>query len=455
MTHPDERDFHQRTLEYTGGLVPVSPAGVCTGPGTASLLAGQVSVLSAVNLLARTHPRVLICVPDVPLLVDLPLGATSLQEACRQLAESVRPDFAVELVDRIPDDVDTIGIGNDAPHGTVYAGGRRWTALTSATPVEITQDPSSMLGSALAVVLAHGYIFRRSIGETSQVDWGVSLWSLTETTEATGPSELDPVDVGTVWLIGAGAVGSCLAWWLRMIGVRGTWHVIDDDIVKGLNVARSLTFFWGDIDGVASSPSFKCDSVARWLPGAIAHRVRWDTFRRGGDSLPDVIVPVANEDGVRGKVAHLGHPAVIHATTGPRSVSELHRHIPGRDGCLSCRLPADAPTFQCATESSGEQTYLVLGDAALPFLSAGAGLLLLTGLLKLQLGVWDQRDVNQWRLHFGGPTIQRVSWSCSAGCESVPSPRTRAAVHNQCRWAHLDRDAAGLEHLDGGWDPGG
>lgn len=433
--------FHLRSRAYTGGFVPTTPVGVTSGITTAHTIAGQIAILSAVNLLARSHPHLVIAVPDAPLLINSPMGAATLREACSRLAVAVDPSLIVEMMDAIPEGMDSMGIGIDAPKGSVFVGGLRWTALVAEEPVAITDDSSSVLGVCMAVVLAHGYLFRRALGWPSMIPWSMSLFSLEQTSESTGPPELNPVDVGTVWLVGAGAVGSCLAWWLRMIGVVGEWHVIDDDVIKQLNLDRSLAFFHRDVEPGPSTPTYKCDVVAGMLPGAVAHRTRWDDFRRLGYPMPDVIIPVANEDSVRAMVTYLGHPAVIHATTGREWTSELHRHLPGSDGCLSCRLPADMPQFACAggdVSASSEETQ---GDAALPFLSAGAGLLLVAGLLQLQHGKWERHDRNHWRVHFAGPVITSSRWSCTANCQSLPLPAVRAEIHRSTRWIDLDREA--------------
>jgi hypothetical protein len=436
--------FHLRSRAYTGGFVPTTPVGVTSGLTTAHTIAGQIAILSAVNLLARSHPHLVIAVPDAPLLVNLPLGASTLREACSRLAAAVDPSLIVETMDVIPEGMDSMGIGIDAPKASVFVGGLRWTALVAEEPVAITDDSSSVLGACMAVVLAHGHLFRRARGWSSTTPWSMSLWSLEQTSEPTGPPELGPVDVGTVWLVGAGAVGSCLAWWLSMIGVVGEWHVIDDDIIKQLNLDRSLAFFHRDVEPGPSAPTYKCDVVAGMLPGAVAHRTRWDDFRDLVLPMPDIIIPVANEDSVRAMVAYLGHPAVIHATTGREWTSELHRHLPGSDGCLSCRLPADMPQFVCADGGLSASSEETQGDAALPFLSAGAGLLLVAGLLQLQYGEWMRHDRNHWRVHFAGPAITSSHWLCSANCQSSPLPAARAHIYGRTRWIDLDREAAGL-----------
>jgi hypothetical protein len=443
VTGYEDDDFHLRSREYTGGHVSTAPMGVTTGVRTADTVAGQISVLSAVNLMARSPTRrLVIAVPESPLLISSPEGGTTLREACIRLATAVRSSLVVEVADIVPEEMDCMGIGDDAPSGTVFVGANRWTAFVADHPVGITEENSSMLGACLAVVLAHGHLFRRALGLSSKVPWSMSLWSLEETSEQTGPPDVDAVDVGVVWLVGAGAVGSCLAWWLRMFGVVGEWHVIDDDVIKHLNLDRSLAYFDADVNEEPGMATYKSDVVARILPGAEAHRMRWDKFRELDLPMPDVIIPIANEDSVRAKVAYLGHPAVIHATTGRVWTSELHRHLPFSDGCLSCRLPTETPRFACAEGEVPSQNEGARNDASLPFLSAGAGLLLLAGLIQLQEGEWANHDRNHWRIHFDGPVIKSSRWPCSQYCETWSLPEVRARNYATTRWFALDQQAA-------------
>jgi hypothetical protein len=372
------------------------------------------------------------------------VNAASLREACSRLASAVDPARIVEVTDVVPEGMDCMGIGDDAPRGTVFVGADRWTAFVGVEPVVITTDNSSVLGACMAVVLAHGCLYRRALGLPSAVPWSMSLWTLGETTERTGPSELDVVDVGTVWLVGAGAVGSCLAWWLSLIGVVGVWHVIDDDHIKQLNLDRSLTSFDADANEDPAAFTYKSEAVAQLLPGAVAHRMRWDAFRGLDLPLPDVIIPVANEDSVRAKISQLGHPAVIHATTGREWTAELHRHLPDKDGCLSCRLPPGTPIFACAEGEVPSQAPGIRNDASLPFLSAAAGLLLLTGLLQLQSGEWERHDRNHWRAHFDEPSLRFSRWSCSQDCATWSLPAVRARNFERTRWFALDRTATAL-----------
>jgi ThiF family len=429
-----------RTLLYTGGVKPTVPAGVTCGPATASTMPGQLAILTAVNILARSHPEIVLAVSDTYLAVPCPTGGATLIDACGRLALAANPDVVITFVDIIPDHILTLGIGADSGRASIYAGGSRWTARTSREPEEITDEPTSMLGVALAVTLATGFIFRTALGWPAVADRAVSLWTFLETVEPTGPAECGSVDLGTVWVVGAGAVGSCLAWWLSFLGVTGTWHIIDGDVVDVTNLNRSLGLFAAHAGLTGHEPVGKAVAAADLIPGAVAEQVWWDEWVATDPPSPDVLIPVANDRGIRPAVAAYGHPATIHATTSPNWTAKLHRHLPGQDGCIACRLPENAPVFGCATGSGEATEGEPRKDAALPFLSSAAGLLLLSGLLHIQHGQWPTHTRNHWRLFFdeSGTALHSSRWCCSQGCEATPAPTIRRAIHGATRWCHLD-----------------
>jgi len=430
----------ERTLLYTGGAKPTTPVAITSGTVTTSTLPGQVAILTAVNILARSHPEIALAVPDQPLRAPCPVGGSTLVETCRRLAQAANPDVMITVTDAVPAGIQTLGIGADAGPALIYAGGARWTGRTAYEPVAITDEASSMLGVGLAVAFATGFLFRTALGWSVVGERAVSLWTLTETTGPTGPADCGPVDLGTVWLVGAGAVGSCLAWWLSFTGVTGIWQIIDGDIAEDTNLNRSLGLFAAHVGLTGIEPVGKASAAAYLINGAVPQPVWWDEWVGADRPSPDVLIPVANERGVRPAVATFGHPATIHATTSPNWTAELHRHLPSQDGCIGCRLPEVAPAFKCATGSAEVSNAEPRNDAALPFLSAAAGLLLLAGLIQIQYGGWTAHTGNHWTLFFNqSPRAIRASrWTCEQNCTATPPPNVRSAVHGGTRWYDLD-----------------
>ena len=119
--------------------------------------------LTAVNLLGRSHPSILLRVQDVPLVQPSPFGGASLLDACHRIVTGIDPANRLEHVPSIPDDVPTMGLGAGCGTAAVYCGGRLWTAVVSPSPVETVPDRSSLIGLGLAVTQASAALFRISL----------------------------------------------------------------------------------------------------------------------------------------------------------------------------------------------------------------------------------------------------------------------------------------------------
>lgn len=429
-----------RTLSYTGGLEPQVPVAITIGPAAAATINGQIAVLTAANMLARVHPGLILVMPEVPLLVPCPAEGGSLPGACARLALAANPDLDVARHATGPAGTIGIGIGADAPPASIYAGAQRWTARTSHAPLPLTDDPSSLIGVGMAVAHACAWAFRRAVALPVPRPHASSLWTMTQTVEATGPSELGPVDVGTVWMVGAGAVGSGLAWWLQYAGLLGDWLILDGDDADETNLNRSLGLFTHHLGSGTQAASKKARAAAELVQGAKGEPLWWNDWVATDPASPDVLIPVANEFGVRPAIAAYGHPAVLYAATSPNWSAELYAHRIGHDGCIACRFPEDAPRFKCSTAPVKSSTGEAGNDAALPFLSGAAGLLILAGLAQLQRGRWGDHGRNHWRWWFDDSATQLSSsrWSCSSLCTAVPQRTVREAVHSHTRWFPLD-----------------
>src|SRR5690348_5542772 len=63
-----------------------------------------------------------------------------------------------------------------------------------------------------------------------------------------------------------------------------------------------------------------------------------DWLAANDEARPDLILPLANERGVRRAIAHRHEPVILHATTSRSWQAQMHRHIAGLDDCIDCRV---------------------------------------------------------------------------------------------------------------------
>ncbi|HLX35648.1 MAG TPA: hypothetical protein VKR30_10465 [Candidatus Limnocylindrales bacterium] len=131
---------------------------------------------------------------------------------------------------------------------------------------------------------------------------------------------------------------------------------------------------------------------------------------------------------------------LLHATTSSSWEAQFHRHIAGRDDCINCRLPAELPAFSCATAPVTNDGGASV-DAAVPALSATAGLMLNAALVRLSHGELADGRQNYTSIDLGGPVPvgpQRRIWDCTDGCSSRQPPSTRALLEAGSRYLDLD-----------------
>jgi molybdopterin/thiamine biosynthesis adenylyltransferase len=430
-----ERD--RRTLEFGVPDVFDVPVGVFVGADAGGTVAGQFAVLAMVNMLARLHRHLSVRIPPAPLHGPSLAGVGRLDEACAAVARSVDPFIRYETDSPC---THAVGLGAAAPAGLPwYAGADGQVALIDRSPVGFVPGDSPSLGAALAACMAASNVLGQVLGH-AQRPVRLSAWDLGEGEEAgRGPAILGPVDVGDVLQVGAGGVGSCLAYWLCEFGIAGRWRVLDGDDVELHNTNRSLGLFPADAGWPGGQPRNKAEAGAK-LIGAGHEPVWYEQFNQEA-FRPDLVLPLANERDVRALIGARGEPLLLHATTSRLWEAQLHRHIPGRDDCITCRMPEprEEVRFACSTvklrEGGSPST-----DAALPFLSAAAGLLLLGGLFRLQHGELVADSQNLWAVCFKDARRhgRRAVHHCSGGCGKVLTPGARRKVHAGRRWSHLD-----------------
>jgi hypothetical protein len=447
------RERDQRSLEC-GALTDAlkRPVVVIAGNDAEHTLAGQVVLLALANLLARVHRQVafVLSSSDVPLRVWSMLDGPTLADAIINTMRAIDPYGRFEVQTTIGDDVVKLGVGNVRERTAFTVGVIGTEVSLGSAPITIADPPRplAVLAGGFAACLGAAAIYRAVHSQPPMPHVRMSAWNLgpSDGPSRSGPAKVvDVVDVGDVVMVGAGAVAAALAYWIRQIGVTGNWHAVDGDRVKLHNTNRGMLFLpvhAGWVNGVLteSCADFKTSVIAEVL-GATPHPAWYQDWVRGTRPHYDLILPLANEHGVRHAIASLYEPILIHASTSQAGAALLHRHIPGRDDCLDCRLPGKKMQFECSTAvveaEDGTST-----DAALPFLSAMAGLMLTSALLRLQAGELASATNNLvvWNLLAKQSIHTAGLYSCDDACASLQVPaEVRRTLNQGKRWFDLGR----------------
>lgn len=429
---------------------------ITIGPDVAATYAGQVAFLLAVNLTARWCRCLRIgAAPvgvDPRLARTVGLDAPRLDELAAVMAQRADP-FGVFAIGGEGHHAELeLHVGaEEAPSSAYCVRGDGWLALGGAAVRERAHGlgvGDNPLGAALAAAVGCAWLFRRAVDEDPHAlpqSVVLSLWNLRGATAAVDGPSLHG-DLGKVMLVGCGAVGSAIAWLASLTPLTARWLLVDGDTVDPTNLNRSPLFVADDI-GAA-----KCDIVAslltrvgrevvavpEWFDDALA-------ARRVFDDRPDVVIPAANDRGVRHGVQHQVPPLQVYGTTGRDWQAFLGRHIPLTEDCLACRFPSNraAPPLACATAhvlvpDLAEPSV----DAALPFLSSAAAIMAVAELAKMVGSGQYPMNGNFACLDFRGRlddffVEQRVR---AAGCFCLDQQPIWAALNG--RTIHVSRSVA-------------
>lgn len=434
-----------RSEEYLGQPIGhLAAVHVAIDAAAAANAAGQLALLALANQLARTSRRITFTVPDADavVLARTPFSGSTLGDVLLATVRAIDPCGEFAMGDRAAGPCVSIGLGSEVGAGfDWYLGADHAMAYLSRRPTAFTAVPSTMRGAALASCLGAAAVLREQLG-LAVAPRVVSAWNyLEENAAAKGPASLEVLDIGSTLMVGAGAVGAALGYWLHAFGVKGDeWAVVDEDVVKLHNTNRGLAFTAAHAGRPEGEEQRKAAIVAALIGGSRPYEGWYHDFSELRGRKFDVVLALANDHGVRLQLTHKQAPITLQATTGEDWLSQLHRHVLGRDGCVWCRTgTVVAPRYGCST-AEVEQPGGTKTDAALPFLSAASGLMLATALQRLVAGELGDGAANCWSWDFGSdqkmasrPSVR----ACQEGCGLVANERLRARLTAGSRWAGL------------------
>lgn len=348
---------------------------------------GQVAIITAATLLGRMTPSIALDIPPVPIVQPLPFAGTDLAEFVLSSLFAGDPHADFSRRPRLEDDY-AIQLGPEGAATICHGSG--WNAYVGPPPAPAPPsklEDANPIGPALAAISAVAEAFRTDLqGQPTRTALESLSWSSELIQEQDACLLLDP-DLGRLWVIGTGSVGTAALFFLGLATRTFQPTLFDGDVVRIENLDRSPIFIDTDVGKnkaeVAAGYLARVGCVdPRYDPHWLDESSTWKG-RQAGD--PDLIVSAANERNVRAVIEHGSPPIQVYGTTGKNWQASVMRHIPGRDPCSCCVFPpTETRRTECAgevpTEPSEERV-----DAALPYLSFAAGLMTAAEILKLGL----------------------------------------------------------------------
>ena len=418
------------------------PVSVHVSADACETQSGQLLLQTLVNQLARIHRelRLVLAAPDVALLTPSLCGTSTLGDEIIRLARRIDPfgKFALDAEPSSPDHI-SIGVGAHCRRDlNWYLGFDRSNAKLNTEPCRPGSNTSADLrGAGLAATLGAAAASKAALNfETAPTI--LSAWNFASGAEADpGPAFLPPIDVGRGLMIGAGAVAAAAVYWLMQWGNESPWTMMDRDRIALHNTNRGLLFFPEDAGWPHGVPAPKVTRLSSYLASTVAIDAWYDEAPESRQTFDTVLV-LANERDVRSIVSARNDPIQMQATTGRSWLSQLHRHIVGRDDCVRCRT-ADirSPQLACSAAPTATNDQPTRPDAALPFLSAASGLMLIASLQHLQQSQMGVGDSNMWSWDFRNTRrmARAAHCSCRDDCSTALSSEARGHIAKRTRWA--------------------
>ena len=437
-----ERD--SRTSEYLENDSPANaPVSIHISADACETQSGQLLLLALVNQLARLHRelRFVLASPDTALLTPTLCDASTLGVEVCKLANRIDPYGNFKLdTERTPPDHTSIGVGAYCRRDlTWYLGFDRSNAKIHTEPCGAGNNTSADLrGAGLAATLGAAAATKAAL-KFETVPTILSAWNFGSGADADpGPAEVPPIDIGRGLMIGAGAVAAAAVYWLMQWGNSSSWTIMDHDRVALHNTNRGLLFFPEDAGWPKAPPLSKVACLSPYLENAVAVDSWYDQAPEARQTFDTVLV-LANERDVRTIASSRNDPLQLQATTGRSWLSQLHRHISGRDDCIRCRMEdIRAPQLACGRAPTASADQPGRPDAALPFLSAASGLMLVSALQRLQHGVFGEDEKNVWNWDFRNTLRMNRAAHCACrnDCATVLSPKAHRKIAKLTRWAN-------------------
>ncbi|MBI5021129.1 MAG: ThiF family adenylyltransferase [Ignavibacteriales bacterium] len=364
---------------------------------------GQITLLVSCELLSRWCRRVKIIMPTTPCHPNLGGSSMELGEFILDRMRDTDPFGTFETTNQLTNTTGIVlhvGDTKTMEHKTrqVFISASGWYARLSKFPFSSlpNTDEANPLGAIAAACLGVSQVFKMAIGfpQEKLIEDGIfNLFRFIYNQEQKPQHISYPtcVNAGRILMVGAGSVGSSAAYCLKLTGLAGELTILDKDVVKVENFNRSPIF------GRNNFGQNKAETVAAYFSASKINTKAfpgwWNEYvmqAQGSERNFDMWLPLANDHGVRWSMQNNIPPLMIHSSTTLNWGVNHGRHIPGRDDCLSDRFPETVRVDALTCSTTQIKTNQGSIDAALPFISMFAGLLVTADMVRAQMTDYPQ-----------------------------------------------------------------
>lgn len=391
--------------------------GVVINPQYVSTFSVQIMAYMSINMLSRWCQSFTIDSPDNISCVIPGFENRPLTEVLGEIAEANDPygNFTFRNVSESKYDIVLQIGGLRSNQNSIWIDSEGWLAGIGQNEQKLQKNfvrgSKNPVGPSFAACLGVSEVFKRFL-DNYEVNENPIWYSFYDFQSNSSPESLknpyfpEVLDIGNIFQIGCGAVGSSLDLLLSFLDVRGNINLIDFDTVSVQNTASSMLFTAED-SFQENDKVLVCESILDTVKGLniMPQKKDYGTFIKENNLLqiyPDIILCLANEHNIWSTIQHNFPPLVLHATTSPNWGINLGRHIPIKDWCIVCRFGISeyetTPVCSEAQIKPIEEEEGILG--ILPFLSSAAATLILSEVIKSTMDDYILRKENFFQFAF-------------------------------------------------------
>lgn len=291
--------------------------------------AARAGFVLAANLLARLYPKIGV------------IGAGDVRSVAVSVISAINPSCEIAAAEET--DIDyTIRFAAGSPRpNTVTVWPSSWNVIVDGGPAGMAVDtaaPPTVSAACAAAAVGVGEVFRgvfaAELEERGRTEPTPAAFNLVTLGTATDDAPVvDPPDLGSFYLVGAGAIGQAALYTLKHADVTGTVCVVDPEPVELSNLQRYVLTTDGDV-GIG-----KTDLAVRAFNGTTlaVHPIpsKWSAGLVRFDEPRPVLVAVDSEEDRIAVQASLPGP-IYNAYTDPRDLGWSRHERFGDEPCLAC-----------------------------------------------------------------------------------------------------------------------
>lgn len=214
---------------------------------------------------------------------------------------------------------------------TVFAGCNGWRAMLSSRHPQTCGDSNNPFGAGLAACLAAADVFRHLFVPGGELDGDIDL-AIPFASDEAGVDQDIAAEVGSLALVGAGAIGNATAWALARAQVRGSIDIVDAEAIDLGNLQRYV------LAERADENKQKADFLAERFAGTLkaeSYAGRLAEFLESRASRTDVLLLALDSSNDRCAAQASLPRRIANAWTRPHGLGvSVHNFTHG--ACVSC-----------------------------------------------------------------------------------------------------------------------